>query len=305
MKGGVYGVTRGLQDALRRRAGLRHAPRRDVDPRARARHRDLGLRPDPRDPVPRLPPQRRGPAPRRGRDAPVLLAGRVPERDGRARPGLRLPEGLRRALPQRQRGRRPARRPRARDRVAGAPGRRRPDAAHVRRRGEGRRHASASSSSRSRCTTPATSSRRATSGWLDAPGGDHVPIGAAFTHRSGERPDDRHVGERALHVAPRRALACASEGSARRSSTSGGSRRCRSRRCCARRRRPADARRRRDAPDGRRGRGHRRRARRRRLRRASRARVEQGLVRPARATRQASSSSRRTRSRPQRCAVEG
>ena len=69
---------------LRRRARVRHAARRDVDPRARARDGDLRLRPDPRDPVPRLPPQRGGPAPRRGGDAPVLLAGRVPQRDGRA-----------------------------------------------------------------------------------------------------------------------------------------------------------------------------------------------------------------------------
>ena len=36
-KGGVYGVTRGLQQALRRGAGVRHAARRAVDPRARAR----------------------------------------------------------------------------------------------------------------------------------------------------------------------------------------------------------------------------------------------------------------------------
>ena len=38
VKGGVYGVTRGLQRAVRRRARVRHAARRDVDPRARARH---------------------------------------------------------------------------------------------------------------------------------------------------------------------------------------------------------------------------------------------------------------------------
>ena len=70
------------------------------------------------DPVPRLPAQRRGPAARRGGDAAVLLAGPVPERHGRADRGLRLPEGLRRPLPQRRRGRRAARHPRARDRLA-------------------------------------------------------------------------------------------------------------------------------------------------------------------------------------------
>ena len=57
-------------------------------------------------------------------------------RDRRAR----LPEGLRRALPQRQRGRRAARHPRARGRLARAPVRCRADAAHARGRGRGRRH---------------------------------------------------------------------------------------------------------------------------------------------------------------------
>ena len=78
-----------------------------------------GLRADPRDPVPRLPAQRRGPAARRGGQPVVLLQRAVPQPAGRAHRRLRLPEGVRRALPQRQRRRRAARHPRARDRLAG------------------------------------------------------------------------------------------------------------------------------------------------------------------------------------------
>ena len=125
--------------ALRPVARVRHAARRDEDPRPCGRHVDLGLRPDPRDPVPRIPPQRRGPAARRGGDAPVLLAGRVSQRDGRADPGLRLPEGVRRPLPQRQRGGRAAGHSRPRRGVTCAAGRRGRDAPHLRRCREGGR----------------------------------------------------------------------------------------------------------------------------------------------------------------------
>ena len=215
--------------ALRRRARVRHAARRDVDPRPRARHGGHGLRADPRDPVPRLPPQRRGPAARRGGDAAVLLAGRVPERDGRAdrratatrrasagtsttttRLGvLRDIPGLVIASP-------------ARPDDAGR------DAADVRRRGEGRRHASASSSSRSRCTTRATCTRRATGSGSPRPATSHVPIGSARTHRDGDDLTIVTWGNGLLHVAARRRVGCASAASARASSTSAGSRRCRS-----------------------------------------------------------------------------
>ena len=51
--------------------------------------------------------------------------GRVPQPDGGARRRARLPEGLRRPLPQRQRGRRAARHPRAGDRLPRPSGRRR------------------------------------------------------------------------------------------------------------------------------------------------------------------------------------
>ena len=125
--------------ALRCRPRLRHAARRDVDPRPRARRRRQRLRAAPGDPVPRLPPQRRGSASRRGGDAAVLLAGPVPQRDGRADRRVRLPEGLRRPLPQRRLRRRAPRHPGPRDRLAVAPGRRCRDAQDVRRRGEGRR----------------------------------------------------------------------------------------------------------------------------------------------------------------------
>ena len=55
----------------------------------------------------------------------VLLQRPVPQPDGRAHRRLRLPEGVRRPLPQRQRGRRAARHPRPRHRLARPPGRRR------------------------------------------------------------------------------------------------------------------------------------------------------------------------------------
>ena len=58
--------------------------------------------------------------------------GAVPQPDGGAGRRLRLPEGLRRALPQRQRGRRAARHPRPGRRLAGPARRRRRDAAHLR-----------------------------------------------------------------------------------------------------------------------------------------------------------------------------
>ena len=89
--------------ALRRRSRVRHAARRDVDPRARARRRGEWLPADPGDPVPGIPPQRGGSAPRGGGDAAVLLATRIPERDGAPNRRLRLPAWLRRALPQRRR----------------------------------------------------------------------------------------------------------------------------------------------------------------------------------------------------------
>ena len=69
--------------AVRRRPRLRHAARRDVDPRPRARERGQRLPAAARDPVPRLSPQRGGPAPRRGGDAAVLLPGPLPQRHGR------------------------------------------------------------------------------------------------------------------------------------------------------------------------------------------------------------------------------
>ena len=65
-------------------AGVRHAARRAVDPRPGARRRGVRAAADPRDPVPRLLAQRRGPDPRRRRDAAVLLQPAVPQPDGRA-----------------------------------------------------------------------------------------------------------------------------------------------------------------------------------------------------------------------------
>ncbi len=139
-KGGVYGVTRGLQ----RRAGSRRVFDTLLDEQSilglALGAGVSGLDADPGDPVPRLPAQRRGPAPRRGGEPVVLLQRAVHQPARRAHRRLRLPEGVRRALPQRQRRRRPPRHPRPRDRLPG-PRRRRPgDAADVRRRGRRRRH---------------------------------------------------------------------------------------------------------------------------------------------------------------------
>ena len=135
VKGGVYGVTRGLQkrfgagrvfDTLLDETSILGLALGTARQRAAA---GAG------DPVPRVPAQRRGPAARRGGDAAVLLAGPVPERNGGPDRGARLPEGLRRPLPQRRRRRRAARHPGDRDRVAGAARRCGGDAAHVLRGG--------------------------------------------------------------------------------------------------------------------------------------------------------------------------
>ena len=196
VKGGVYGVTRGLQ--------ARFGPHRVFDTLLDETSilglalgaSVSGLRPDPGDPVPRVPAQRRGPAPRRGGHAPVLLAGRVSQRDGRADPGLRVPEGLRRSLPQRQRRRRAARHPGPGDRLAGAAGRRRRDAATC---------VAAAKVDGSVCVFLEPIALYHTRDlheegdelWVGAPAAEHVPIGAAYTHRGGGRPDARDVGERA------------------------------------------------------------------------------------------------------------
>ena len=125
--------------ALRGGPRLRHAARRDLDPRPRPGGSRDRVRPARGDPVPRVPPQRRGPAPRRSRDPAVLLAGSIPQRHGRTNPRVRLSEGLRRPFPQRRLGRGPPRHPRARDRLPVTAGRCSGDATNLRRRGPGRR----------------------------------------------------------------------------------------------------------------------------------------------------------------------
>ena len=125
-KGGVYGLTRGLQQRF-------GAPRvfdtlldeqSILGPGAGPRRQRAAA--DARDPVPGLPAQRRGPAARRGGQPALLLQRRLHESDGGAHRRPRLPEGLRRPLPQRRRGGRAARHPRPGRRRAGAPrGRRR------------------------------------------------------------------------------------------------------------------------------------------------------------------------------------
>ena len=121
------------RNAFKGSARLQHAARRDDDPRPRAGRGLHGAAALPRDPVPRLLPQRLRPDARRGLLAPVLLQRPVPQPDGHPHRVARLPEGLRRPLPQRQLLHRAARHSRARHRVPVARRRRGDDAAHLRR----------------------------------------------------------------------------------------------------------------------------------------------------------------------------
>ena len=75
VKGGVYGVTARPGPPVRRGPGLRHRARRAVDPRSGAGRRSGRSDPDPGDPVPGLPAQRRRSTSRRGGHAAVLLPG--------------------------------------------------------------------------------------------------------------------------------------------------------------------------------------------------------------------------------------
>ena len=96
--------------------------------------------------------------------------GTFTQPDGRAHRRARLPEGLRRSLPQRQRGRRAARHPRPGRRRAVPPRGRRPDAAQPAWPPRSPTARSASTSSRSRCTTSAICTTPATAaGWAATP----------------------------------------------------------------------------------------------------------------------------------------
>ena len=139
-KGGVYGVTRGLL----RKLGASRVIDTVLDEQT-----VLGLAlgagvsraaPGPGDPVPGLPAQCDRPAPRRGGDAAVLLPGCLPQPAGGAGGRAGLSEGVRRALPQRQRDRGAPRDPRRRDRLPRAPVGRSGDAAHLPGRGHRGRH---------------------------------------------------------------------------------------------------------------------------------------------------------------------
>ncbi len=100
-KGGVYGVTRGLQKSF--------GPARVFDTLLDEQsilglalgRRRLGPAAVAGDPVPRLSAQRRRPVAWRGGVVEVLLTRAVPQSDGAADRRVRLPEGIRRALPQR------------------------------------------------------------------------------------------------------------------------------------------------------------------------------------------------------------
>src|SRR6266516_4397712 len=86
--------------AIRRGTGVRHGAGRAVHPRPGARLRAGGPAGGAGDPVPGLPAQRGRPGPRRGRYTLLLFPRAVPEPDGAADRGPRLPAGLRRSFSQ-------------------------------------------------------------------------------------------------------------------------------------------------------------------------------------------------------------
>ena len=233
-KGGVYGVTRGLQ----KRAGAARVFDTLLDEQSilgiALGAGVSGLLPIPE--IQYLAYLHNAEDQLRGEAASLSFFSQrpVPQPDGRARRRARLPEGLRRPLPQRQRGRRAARHPRARDRLARAtpptPRRccaraSRPPSPTARCR---------CSSNRSRCTTPATCTSRGDEGWTapyaapDAWAAAHVPIGEARRGSRRRRRADRDVGERAATCRSVRPSGSPPTGSRAGCSTCAGWRRCRS-----------------------------------------------------------------------------
>ena len=123
---------RGLQQEVRRRPRVRHAARRADHPRPGARRRaSSGLLPIPE--IQYLAYLHNAEDQLRGEAATLQFFSNGQYRNPMVVriAGLRLPEGLRRPLPQRQRDRRAARHPRPGRRLAGTPGRRGGDAAHA------------------------------------------------------------------------------------------------------------------------------------------------------------------------------
>ena len=135
-KGGVYGVTRGLLSKTVRRGCSTRCSTSSPSSVSRSAP---GCRDCCRSPRSSTSPTFTTPRTRSAarRDAAVLLQPAVPQPDGGAGCRLRIPEGFRRALPQRQLHRRDPRHPRRRHRLTRAARRRRRDAARLRRRGEG------------------------------------------------------------------------------------------------------------------------------------------------------------------------
>ena len=303
VKGGVYGVTRGLQHRFGAAASSTRCSTRRRSSASRSARRSAASLPVPE--IQYLAYLHNAEDQLRGEAATLQFFSQGQYRNPMVVrvAGLRLPEGLRRALPQRQRGRRAPRHPRPRRRLAGAAGRRGGDAADLPRGGARSTAACACSSSRSRCTTRVTCTRTATSAGSRRPRRRHAPLGAARVYGDGARPDDRDVGERPADVAAGRAPAGRRGHRAPASSTCAGSRRCRWTTSCARRARPARPRRRRDAPHRRRRGGRRRRARRRGVRRPRSRAWRAGLVHPARRRGEPGARSPRRRSRRRRSAL--
>ena len=227
--------------ALRRRPGLRHPARRADDPRASASApRCPGLLPIPE--IQYLAYLHNAEDQLRGEAASLQFFS-----DGQYRnpmvvrvAGPGLPEGLRRALPQRQRGRRAARHPGPRRRRARTRRRRRRDAAHLPRRRRRRRHGRRSSSSRSRSTTRATCTSRATAAGCRRTAGPTDWAGRARPDRSRphlrrrRRPHHRDASATAYRCRCGSPAGSPTPASARGCSTCAGSRRCRSRTSSAR-----------------------------------------------------------------------
>ena len=208
--------------AVRRGPGLRHPARRAVDPRARARRgASAGCCRCPE--IQYLAYLHNAEDQLRGEAATLQFfsAGAVPQPDGGAGARARLPEGLRRPLPQRQRGRGAARRPRAgRGLAAAHPTTPRRCCAPALAAARGRRHGLRVPGADRALPRPrpARARRRRLAGGVRRAGGWRRPTcrSAAAGLRRRHRPDHRHLRQRAAACACGRPRRLESEGSARR-----------------------------------------------------------------------------------------
>ena len=198
VKGGVYGVTRGLRKRFGAARVFDTLLDEQTDPRPGAGRRAVRAAADPGDPVPGLPAQRRGPAARRGGHAAVLLQRAVPQPDGGAHRRLGYQQGfgghfhndnavaVLRDIP---------------GLVIASPAPADDAAAML------RTCVAAAERPRRVCvflepialyhTRDLHDRRRRRAGSPPYPDGEHVPVGRARSYGDGTRPDHRHVRQRA------------------------------------------------------------------------------------------------------------